>query len=119
MSDPGGDLRLGSQPSPPARPAARPARQVGLRPASELPLRPRLFLVVAALVIAGFTVYVSVHLYDTDGHGLAILLIALCCLGACVVTIAVVTATRILFSLGAMPYLLGRSARRLLTRRRR
>jgi hypothetical protein len=118
VTDPRGDLRLGSQPAPPTRQTRRPP-QVGLRPISELPSRARLFLIAAGLTIAGFTAYVAVRLYDTDGRALAVLLIVLCCLGAFVVTIAVVTATRILFSLRAMPYLLGRGARRLLTRRRR
>jgi hypothetical protein len=118
MTDPQGDLRLGGQPVPPGRPARRPV-PVGLRPISELPSRARLFLIAAGLTIAGFTAFVAVRLYDTDGRALAVLLIVLCCLGAFVIAIAVVTATRILFSLRAMPYLLGRGARRLLTRRRR
>ena len=118
MTDPRGDLRLGGQPAPPVRQTRRPP-QVGLRPVSELPARARLFLFAAGVVIAGFTVYVAVRLYDTDSRALAVLLIVLCCLGASVVTIAVVTTTRILFSLRSMPYLLGRGVRGLLTRRRR
>jgi hypothetical protein len=91
--------------------------QVGLRPFAGLPSRAKLFLVAAALVIAGFTAWVSVRLLDTDSRPLAILLIVLSVIGATIVTIAIATATRMLFSLRALPYLLGRGVRRLLLRR--
>jgi hypothetical protein len=58
-----------------------------------------------------------VRLVDSDSRPVAILLIVLGCIGAAVVGIAVLTATRMLFSLRAMPYLLGRLVRRWLTHR--
>jgi hypothetical protein len=90
-----------------------------LRPASELPTRAKLFLLAIILVIAGFAAWVTIRLLQRDSEALAILLIALSYLSAIVVGFAVVTATRMLYSLRAVPYLLGRGVRRLLTRRRR
>jgi hypothetical protein len=103
--------------SGPTTPSETGRRQVGLRPASELPSRAKLFLVAAGLIIIGFAVWVSIRLLDTDSRPLAILLIVLSAIGAVIVTIAVVTATRMLFSLRALPYLLGRGLRRLLSHR--
>jgi uncharacterized membrane protein YeaQ/YmgE (transglycosylase-associated protein family) len=118
MTDPPGDLRLGAHPEP-SRPQRRqPPGHVGLRPASDLPSKAKLFLVMAGLIIIGFTGWVAVRLLNSDSRPVAILLIVLGCIGAGVVGIAVLTATRMLFSLRAMPYLLGRLARGLLTRRR-
>jgi len=96
---------------------ARPGRHRGLVPVSNLPSRAKLFLVGASVAIAGFTAWVSIRLFDTDSRPLAILLTVLACIGAIVVAVAVVTATRMLFSLRAMPYLLGRGMRRLFSRR--
>jgi len=98
-------------------PGALPGRHRGLQPLSNLPSRAKLFLVAAGLAIAGFAAWVSIRVFDTDSRPLAILLIVLTGIGAGVVGIAVLTATRMLFSLRAMPYLLGRGMRRLLSRR--
>ena len=72
---------------------------------------------VACLAILGFAVWLTIQLLDMDSRPLAILLIVLSYLGALAVGTAVVTLTRIAFSLGAVPYLLGRGLRRLLARR--
>jgi hypothetical protein len=96
---------------------ALPGRNRGLAPVSSLPPRAKLFVVAAGVALAGFAAWVSIRLFDTDSRPLAILLTVLACIGAVVVGIAVVTATRMLFSLRAMPYLLGRGIRRLLSRR--
>ena len=84
---------------------------------SDLPLRARLFIAAAMLAIVGFAAWITVRLLQVDGRALAIVLIALSYIGAVVVAIAVVTLTRIAWSLRAMPYLLGRGLRRLLTGR--
>jgi hypothetical protein len=74
---------------------------------------------VAALALVGFLVWLTDRLFALDSEAVAILLSVLSCIGAIVVGIAVLTLTRLAFSLGALPYLLGRGVRRLLTGRRR
>lgn len=97
--------------------AARPGRQTGLKPVSQLPPRAKLFLVVVGLGLVAFAVWVTLRLLSTDSLALAIVLSVLSYIGAVVVGTAVLTVTRMLFSLRAMPYLLGRGVRRLLIRR--
>ena len=103
----------GPPPAPPAR------RAPGLRPVSALPPRAKLFLAVALVALIGFVVWLTDRLFQLDSEAVAILLSVLSCIGAIAVGSAVLTLTRIAFSLGAMPYLLGRGLRRLLTGRRR
>ena len=93
------------------------SRQVGLRPVSQLPGRAKLLIVAACLAIAGFAAWLTVRLLDMNSRPVAILLIVLSYIGAFVLATAVMTATRIACSLGALPYLLGRGVRRLLGRR--
>ncbi len=95
----------------------RPSRQTGLRPLAALPPKAKLFLAVAGLAILGFVVWLAVRVLQSDGRTLAIVLIVLSCIGGLVVGSAVVTLTRMLFSLRALPYLLGRGLRRLLSGR--
>lgn len=99
------------------RAAARPGRQTGLRPLSELPPRAKLFLVAVGVALVGFAVWVTIRLLRADSLPLAIVVSVFSYIGAVVLGVAVVTATRMLFSLRAMPYLLGRGMRRLLIRR--
>jgi hypothetical protein len=84
---------------------------------SELPPRAKLFLVVAGVALVGFAVWVTIRLLNTDSLALAIVVSVFSYIGAVVLGVAIMTATRMLFSLRAMPYLLGRGVRRLLIRR--
>lgn len=104
-------------PAPAGRDPYRAARHAGLRPASALPPRVKGFLVCAGLALVAFAVWVTFRLLAVDSRPVAILLIALSYLGAVVVASAVLTVTRMAYSLHAVPYLLGRGVRRLLGRR--
>ncbi len=97
--------------------APRAGRERRLRRVSELPPRAKLFLVVAEAAIVAFAVWVTTRFLALDGRGVAIILSVICCVGLAAVGVAVVTVTRIAFSAGALPYLMGRGVRRLLGRR--
>jgi hypothetical protein len=94
----------------PNQTTARPT----MRSVSELPPRVRLALAVAGLALLGFAVWVTIELLSGHSVAVSILLIALSYLGVIVIGSAVVTLTRMAFSLHLVPYLIGRGLRRLL-----
>ena len=80
-------------------------------------MRARAFLVVVGLGLVGFGVWLTLRLLSVDSLPVAILLMAMSYIGIVVVFVAVMTITRGLFSLRAVPFLIGRSIYRLLTGR--
>ena len=100
-----------------ARASATHPREIGLRPLASLPARARAFLVVVGVGLVGFGVWLTLRLLSVDSLPVAILLIAMSYIGIVVVFVAVMTITRGLFSLRAVPFLIGRSIYRLLTGR--
>ncbi len=97
-----------------ARNSATPARQVGLTPLAGLPTRARVFLVALGIAFVGFGVWLTLRLLSVDSLPVAILLIVMTYIGIVVVFVAAVTITRGLFSLRALPFLVGRTIYRLL-----
>ena len=97
-----------------ARHSATPAREIGLTPLASLPTRARAFLAVLGIAFIGFGVWLTLRLLSVDSLPVAILLIVLSFVGIVVVFVAVMTIIRGLFSLRAVPFLIGRAVRRLL-----
>lgn len=91
-------------------------RQAGLRPTASLPARARVFVIALCLAVIGFLVWLTIDLLMTDSLPVAIVLMILSYIGFAVLLVALVTVTRAAFSLRSLPFLLGRSIYRLLTR---
>ena len=96
------------------RAQAHAGREAGLRPLASLPVKAKVFLAVLSLAMIGFGVWITIRLLRTDSLGVAILLMALSYVGIGVVSVALLTVTRAVFSLRALPYVIGRTIYRLL-----